>query len=140
MKKIFSMFSAAALVVVMAACGNKQAETADTCCADTVVVVDTCSPDTVVEDTVAPVDEVKAQPAKPKTEPTKTEPAKTEPTRNSTVVKSENVQIGGAKTQVTDEVKNSMSTAAKNTKDAVDKKAEEAEKAARNNWKESRNK
>ena len=55
-------------------------------------------------------------------------------------MKSENVQIGGAKTQVTDEVKNSMSTAAKNTKDAVDKKAEEAEKAARNAWKESRNK
>ena len=139
MKKIFSMLSAAALVVVMAACGNKQAETVDTCCQDTVVAVDTCDVDTVAIDTVTPeVEEVKAQPAKPKAE--QTEPAKTEPTRNSTVVKSENVKVGGAKAQVTEDVKNSMSTAVKNTKEVADKKAEEAEKAARNNWKESRNK
>ena len=123
------MLSAAALVVVMAACGNKQAETAATCCQDTVVAVDTCDVYTVAIDTVTPeVEEDKAQ------------PAKTEPTRNSTVVKCENVKVGGAKAQVTDDVKNSMSTAVKNTKEVADKKAEEAEKAARNNWKESRNK
>ena len=73
MKKIFSMFSAAALVVVMAACGNKQAECTDTCCAHDTVVEDTCcghDHDTIVEDTVA-VEEPAAEPAKTTTKTTK---------------------------------------------------------------------
>ena len=42
MKKIFSMLSAATLVVMMAACGNKQAECSDSWCAQDTMIEETC--------------------------------------------------------------------------------------------------
>ena len=75
MKKIFSVLSAATLVVMMAACGNKQAECTDTCCAHDTMIEDTCcGHDTIAEDTAAAVvvEEPAAEPAKTTTKVTNT--------------------------------------------------------------------